>query len=128
MIVISVISILATLGLVGFRSAQESARDTQRMNNVRGLQMALECYFAERRYYPVDITDWTDLGEDLGRCWTGGRSFSNRPEGDTMLVGGEFFRAGVKNGQYVYSRIEDGDGYQIILQGENRTLTVKSPS
>jgi prepilin-type N-terminal cleavage/methylation domain-containing protein len=129
MIVIAVIAILATLGLVGFRSAQASARDTQRMNNIRGVQAALECYFSENGQYPATAAfdNWNDPGTVLGNCWTGG-SLDSKPTGDTVATGGDFSRNSAKKGDYNYTQTAGGDGYQIILNGENRTLTVTSPS
>ncbi len=52
MIVLLVIGILSTLALVGVGKLQASARDTQRVQFMTGLQGALERYYADAKNYP----------------------------------------------------------------------------
>lgn len=125
MIVISVIAILATMALTGFRTAQASARDTQRQQNVKGIQVALECYYSENGTYPDSIT-WNDLSGTFGSCWTGG-SLDNKPQGDSVAADGTISRGGSSVGSYSYSQGAGGDSYTITLTGETKTLTFQSP-
>lgn len=52
LVVVTVIAILATIILFGLRSAQASARDTQRVETLIGIQSALESYFNDFGHYP----------------------------------------------------------------------------
>ncbi len=128
MIVIAVIAILATLGLVGFRSAQESARDTQRMNNLRGLQVALECYFSTEGNYATSIT-WNDLVTTFTgtSCWSADAdAFRDNPPGDAVDgTTGNITRGSTVVASYDYSTADDE--YTLTLNGESRTVSVSSP-
>lgn len=52
MIVLLVIGILSTLALVGVGKLQASARDSQRIQFMTGIQGALERYYADAKNYP----------------------------------------------------------------------------
>lgn len=135
MIVIAVIAILATLGLVGFRSAQQSARDTQRLNNIRGMQAALECYFSVNGQYPDDADmDWNTppntFKDDAASCFSGTSPYYDGvPAGDTVTDAAGTIQRGSQNvASYSYSVGSPPDSYTITLNGESRTMTVSSPS
>lgn len=70
MIVMAVIAILATMALVGFRTAQMAARDTERAQVVRGIQVALECFLGDTGTYPAAV-DCASPVAALPGCWTG---------------------------------------------------------
>ena len=48
MVVISIIAILSTIALVGFRQAQNSAKDTKKIATIVGFQSALERYYSDQ--------------------------------------------------------------------------------
>src|SRR4030043_1047218 len=50
--VMGIIAILASLALVSFGSAQRKARDTQRKNDLKRIQVALESYRSDSSQYP----------------------------------------------------------------------------
>lgn len=52
MVVISIIAILATVGLTVYTSAQIAARDSKRVQDVQQIQRALEQFYAINKYYP----------------------------------------------------------------------------
>ena len=52
LIVIAVISILAGIVLVGVTGFQETARDTKRIGDLRGVQNSLELYYTRCGFYP----------------------------------------------------------------------------
>jgi prepilin-type N-terminal cleavage/methylation domain-containing protein len=56
MVVISIIAILSTIALAGFRQAQNSARDTKKIATIVGTQAALERYFGDFGTYPASLT------------------------------------------------------------------------
>lgn len=53
MIVITVIAILATLGVMSFTRVQMQARDVKRKADVRAIETALQAYFTEFSAYPA---------------------------------------------------------------------------
>lgn len=53
MIVITVIAILATIGVVSFTRVQAQTRDTKRKADLRALSTALQAHFTEKNAYPT---------------------------------------------------------------------------
>ncbi len=57
LIVISIIGILVTIAMVSFTSAQKTARDTRRVNDMKAMQNAWEQYYADNNAnYPATCT------------------------------------------------------------------------
>ena len=50
---ISIIGILIALGTVSFTTIQQSGRDSRRKSDVKGIQNALEQYYAQNSAYPT---------------------------------------------------------------------------
>lgn len=65
LIVIAIIGLLATLAIVSLTTAQQKARDTKRLADVKQIQNAVELYFSEIGNYPASAT-WAALGTDVG--------------------------------------------------------------
>lgn len=70
LIVIAIIGLLATLAIVSLTSAQQRARDTKRVADVKAMQTAMELYWNENAEYPAVVaggspTTWTSLQTDL---------------------------------------------------------------
>jgi len=80
LIVIAIIGILAAIVLVSLNDARESARDTQRVGNVRNAQLALELYFDDNGQYPDD-DQFTEVGTEGTTCWA-----ANDDSSDTELM------------------------------------------
>ncbi|MCL4397480.1 type II secretion system GspH family protein [Patescibacteria group bacterium] len=57
MVVIVVISILATIGVVSFTRVQKQARDSKRKSELTAIQTALLAFFTERRAYPDGLSE-----------------------------------------------------------------------
>ncbi len=55
LVVISIIGILASIGLVAFRSAQFRGRDAERKSDLKELSSALELYYSDYGKYPTSI-------------------------------------------------------------------------
>ncbi len=56
MIVITVIAILATIGVMSFTRVQKQARDTKRKGDLRALYTALQAYYTENQFsYPATL-------------------------------------------------------------------------
>ena len=54
LVVIAILGLLATVGLVSFRTAQIKGRDAQRKNDLAQIQKALEMYSNDYNHYPTD--------------------------------------------------------------------------
>ncbi len=72
LIVIAIIGLLATLAIVSLTSAQQKARDSKRLGDIRQLQNAVELYFSQHPdgYPTVDATagdtdhdEWSDFAD-----------------------------------------------------------------
>lgn len=57
MIVITVIAILATIGVISFTRVQAQTRDTKRKADMRAVSTALQAYFTEKQTYPTQLSD-----------------------------------------------------------------------
>lgn len=110
MVVIAVIAILATIALFGLRSAQGSARNTQRQQIMNSVRASLERYYGDKNTYPV-VLNFSNMYTTL----TGGNYLSGAPvdpgcgSGDATypnaaLTGGNWVPCGVGSGvTYAYS-------------------------
>jgi len=67
LVVVAIISILATIGVSSFSSAQKKGRDTTRKSDLKGVASALENYYADNNGYP---------GGSSGLISCGGSSFN----------------------------------------------------
>lgn len=61
MVVISIIAILAAVGITAFSKAQISGRDTRRKNDLRSIAQGLTLFYQQNRRYP-NSTDFGNIG------------------------------------------------------------------
>jgi prepilin-type N-terminal cleavage/methylation domain-containing protein len=74
LVVVAIIGILSTIVISSINNARASARDAQRLSDIRTIQTALEAYASENggRYptpgwvYSNNATNWENLGDQLG--------------------------------------------------------------
>lgn len=89
LVAMAIIAILATIGLVSFRSSQIKARDAQRKSDLAQLQKALEAYFNDKGEYPDPSSlpdpgeEWLDTEVEGGTLYM--KSFPSDPRGYTYL-------------------------------------------
>lgn len=125
MSVMTVTAVLATLALVGFRIAQQAARDAERQAIVRGIQTGLECYIGDHGQYPATI-NWGNPATQLNTggtiCWPGGGVTD--PHGET---GGQNPWTPFGTVRYNYGTAANNTAYTITLTGERRTFSFNSP-
>lgn len=76
LVVITIIAILATIGLVMYGSVQKQARMAKRIEDLKAIQTALEVYYSVNKTYPV-VTLNTDTGW-RSECVTGGSRASDQ--------------------------------------------------
>ena len=58
LVVVTIISILASVVISSFSRAAAEARDAQRLANLRTLAEAAELYHAQTGCYPSDVANW----------------------------------------------------------------------
>lgn len=61
LVVISIVAILATVGVVVFSNLQKNGRDAKRQSDLRIIQSALEQYHADQGYYPDTVTSGSSI-------------------------------------------------------------------
>lgn len=76
MVVITIITILATIGLISYQTVLKSGRDAKRQSDLRSIQSALEQYHNDQGYYPFAIT----FGGSLVRPSTGAAYINQIPQ------------------------------------------------
>lgn len=55
LVTISIIAILAAIGLIAYSTVLEQGRDSKRQADLRSIQSALEQYYSDQGYYPSAI-------------------------------------------------------------------------
>lgn len=116
LVVISIIAILSVIGITIFSSAQKSARDAKRKEDIHTIQLALEQYKTQYGYYPPPngnnwcSTVWNDtfpqLRDSLAPFMSG-------------LIPGDPTRKG-QQGDYWYLSIGSGTGYELLASMEGQ--------
>ena len=67
LITVTIISVLAAIGLVTYSTILKNSRDNRRLSDLKLIQSALEDYHADQIYYPVNITFGSPLTNLTGR-------------------------------------------------------------
>lgn len=78
LIVIAIISILASVFLVGLRGFRGGAYDSRRIADIQKVQSYLELYYTKYRAYP-NVSDWKSLQTELINANLGITSIPNDP-------------------------------------------------
>lgn len=73
LVVIAILGLLATLAIVSLRGAQQRARDTKRISDVKSIQTAVELYYSENStgYPEPGAATWAGLNTELADFITG---------------------------------------------------------
>ena len=107
LIVMSLIGILAVIGIQNFRSSQMRGRDAVRKSDLRNIQTALRLYYNDYGRYPAGTSTMTACGTvasptacTYGQAWTkAGTTYMNILPDDPQT----------SNNDYVYTYINDDD-------------------
>lgn len=84
MVAISIVGIMSTIGIVIYSSAQITARDAKRKQDLTAIQTALELYYQTNRHYPC-TSDWVN-STSTSEFW-----INNTPAvNPTRCTGGNF--------------------------------------
>ncbi|MFC1627262.1 type II secretion system protein [Patescibacteria group bacterium] len=89
LVVITIIGILANIGLNTFTSAQKKSRDAQRKGHLKQLKDALEAYYNDQGEYPDDNASGNIMGcgaDALELCTYGTSSFSNTTTDTVYMI------------------------------------------
>ncbi len=87
LIVIAIISILASVFLVGLRGFRGGAYDSRRMTDLQRVQSYLEIYYSNGRQYP-NVSTWSALQTAITTANIGVTSVPNDPlPGETYYYG-----------------------------------------
>lgn len=110
LIVIAIIGLLATLAIVSLTTAQQKARDTKRLADLKTIQDGVELYYREYNSYPItDATTnatWADFGAAIAPFIT------NMPldETNNETLG------------YVYTYATNDDGSEYVVSAKLEEL------
>ncbi len=55
LVVITIIALLAAIGIINYQKVSQSGRDAKRQSDVKQIQSGLEQYFADQFFYPTSI-------------------------------------------------------------------------
>jgi general secretion pathway protein G len=124
LVVISILGILATIGLVAFSSAQMRGRDTQRKSDLKQTSNALEIYYNDHGSYPSSqdgkirgcpsttstVCDWNN-----DNVFTDGRTIYLKSMAEDPSGGfNYFYEAGTGNLSYsLYAHLENSQDSAI---------------
>ncbi len=113
LIVISIISVLSTVGVVTFQGVQSKARDSTRKSDLQKLATALEIYFQQNSKYIVN-TDKTDIAS----CQTDPTSSTFYTSIANNISGGTISDPSSKLA-YCYISSNSGQGFRLFAKLEN---------
>jgi general secretion pathway protein G len=135
LVVISIIGILANIGLNTFTSAQKKSRDTKRKAHLKQLKDSLESYYNDKEEYPNHDSDGNILGcgvdaEEL--CVWGETPFSNTTTNNVYMIqmpadpslGFHYYYQSItvygKRAKFqLYARLENTKDIDIPKDGDN---------
>ncbi|MEK7617491.1 MAG: type II secretion system protein [Patescibacteria group bacterium] len=114
LVTISIIAVLATIGLTSFGDTRGQARDTKRKQDLQTLATALEIYFQKNNKYPdstagIDGTCASSPNDTQG-IYTGNKlaDFLNQPPTDPQT-----------GASYCYISLGDGKSFRLFATLEN---------
>ena len=107
LVVVTIIGVLASIGVANFKVANQKARDGRRQGDLQQIRAALELYRTDQNVYPLTAAFPAVGGSLIGGTTT---YMSNRP-GDPMSG-------------YLYSYTSNGTTYTLCSALELSTATV----
>lgn len=131
LVVVAIISILATVVLVGLGPTQQTARDARRLSDLREAQNALELFYYKCGFYPGTAsggvcapgspgTDWNGFTSALGNANIGVSASSIPSDPSTNRTYGYAYNGG--NTTYVLgAALENANN--SVLNGYNAPVT-----
>ena len=122
MVAVSIMAILATLGLMMFTKVQSTARDARRKQDLNSLKSALELYYTRNSIYPPGAGT-TTYHSNTGSEWTTGGFYSemvaSTPNYINVLPNDPLCKTPASSCDYYYVYYSDGYTYKITARLEN---------
>ena len=89
LVTVSIIAVLSglLLGVINIQGIRQKARDSQRMADLKKVQVALEAYLADHRRYPVSV--WTNTSSGLPQSKLTPNYLSNFPTDPSGSAGSD---------------------------------------
>ncbi len=135
LIAITLVAIIASVGLVSYSQAQILARDARRKNDLRAIATAIELFYQQNKRFPCSGAGWVTSGgatwlSDAAVC-AGGTGLNiapnyinNMPKDPTSNTGNGYATSSFAYGYYstngAYGTCSTGTYYLLTTQLENR--------
>ena len=116
LIVIAIIGLLATLAIVALTAAQQRARDTKRVADLKSIQTALELYWNENADYPALASTATNTWAELSTEVTSFIGTLPAPPNDPNPEVYVYIVDGVTNDEYYLATTLENAGHQALSQ------------
>lgn len=135
LVVISIIGVLASIGLVAFSSAQARSRDAQRKSDLKQISSSLELYYSDYGQYPAGNASGQILGcpslpaptactwgSDTAEFTDGKTTYFKKLPKDASSGQTYFYKTVAVNsvansGFQIYARLENSQDTSIISTG-----------
>lgn len=114
LVVVAIISILASVFLVGLRGFRGGAYDSRRLGDLQKVQSYLEIYYNKDRRYPSSST-WSELSSAITTAGIGVTSIPNDP------ISSQTYYYGVSSDRQSYvlgAKISDPDSSLLKESGD----------
>src|SRR3990167_7525740 len=121
LIVIAIIGLLATLAIVSLTTAQQKARDTKRVADIKQLQNAVELFYSETTAYPLTTAavneTWVEFGTAIEDYIT---NVPIDPDNDDAALSVYTYGANTAGTEYFIGALLE-DTYHDALNGDDDT-------
>ncbi len=132
LVVITIIGILASIGLSTFTSAQAKGRDAKRKAHLRQLADSFEAYYNDKKQYPADDGAGNLMACGAGAieaCIWGTSSMQNTTTETVYMV--QLPSDPTSNRSYYYDSLENNTKFQLYARLENERdpnlITITNP-
>src|SRR3989344_1252314 len=115
MVAISIVAILATIGIIAYTQAQKVGRDAKRKQDMRALQVALELYYQKNSGFPSFSTGVLSFNDPNWPIL-----FGSTPQDYINQIPTDPLNGSSGGGKtYVYGYRSDGSYYEMCINLEN---------
>ncbi|HET7098810.1 MAG TPA: prepilin-type N-terminal cleavage/methylation domain-containing protein [Patescibacteria group bacterium] len=121
LIVMAILAVLASIGIVSFRSSQVRGRDAQRKSDLKQIASSLELFYSDYSKYPdaaggkIQACPYNSITKSGADCLWGSGEFW---DGQTL-----YFKVLPKDpsvsGDYFYRTLDSGQKFQLFATLEN---------
>ncbi|NDK10189.1 prepilin-type N-terminal cleavage/methylation domain-containing protein [Candidatus Gracilibacteria bacterium] len=119
-VVMTIFSILSTIGFISFSRYTSESRDTARLKDISSVNSTLNIFFAHSGYFP-EPTDAVEITFDGAVAWVQG-VFGKKSGDETGKIFGDL-KDPLYGNQYTYSITKNKKEYQIayVLEGSKQS-------